>query len=80
MSRVFVNPEILNWAGQRAGLDMGDLLPKFPKLQDWLEGGLAPTLKQLGPGDSGDIILYSICKTLKGQWAQAGNVIPPKKG
>ncbi|MGE4345697.1 MAG: hypothetical protein AB7F20_15750 [Geoalkalibacter sp.] len=47
MNRVFVNPEILQWAGQRAGLDVGDLLPKFPKLQDWFEGGLAPTLKQL---------------------------------
>lgn len=47
MNRVFVNPEILQWAGQRAGLDAGDLLPKFPKLPDWLEGNLAPTLKQL---------------------------------
>lgn len=47
MNRVFVNPEILQWAGQRAGLDVGDLLPKFPKLQDWFEGSLAPTLKQL---------------------------------
>ena len=47
MNRVFVNPEILHWAGQRAGLDVGDLLPKFPKLQDWLEGSLAPTMKQL---------------------------------
>lgn len=26
---------------------MGDLLSKFPKLQDWFEGSLAPTLKQL---------------------------------
>lgn len=26
---------------------MGDLLPKFPKLFDWFEGSLAPTLKQL---------------------------------
>lgn len=47
MNRVFVNPEILQWASQRAGLDVGDLLPKFPKLQDWFEGSLAPTLKQL---------------------------------
>ncbi|MDF1581415.1 MAG: ImmA/IrrE family metallo-endopeptidase [Desulfuromonadales bacterium] len=47
MNRVAVNPEILQWAGQRAGLDMGDLLPKFPKLSDWFEGSLAPTLKQL---------------------------------
>ncbi len=47
MNRVFVNPEILYWAGQRAGLEVGDLLPKFPKLQDWFEGSLAPTLKQL---------------------------------
>lgn len=47
MNRVFVNPEILQWAGQRAGLEMGDLLSKFPKLQDWFEGSLAPTLKQL---------------------------------
>lgn len=47
MNRVAINPEILHWAGQRAGLEMGDLLPKFPKLQDWFEGSLAPTLKQL---------------------------------
>lgn len=47
MSRVFVNPEVLQWAGNRAGLEVIDLLPKFPKLRDWLEGSLAPTLKQL---------------------------------
>lgn len=47
MNRVFVNPEILHWAGQRAGLEVGDLLPRFPKLQDWFEGSPAPTLKQL---------------------------------
>lgn len=47
MNRIFVNPEILQWACQRAGLGMGDLLPKFPKLQDWFEGRMAPTLKQL---------------------------------
>ncbi len=26
---------------------MGEVLPKFPKFQDWLEGGISPTLKQL---------------------------------
>ena len=47
MNRVAVNPDILHWAGQRAGLDLGELLSKFPKLQAWLHGDLAPTLKQL---------------------------------
>ncbi|MEA3544386.1 MAG: ImmA/IrrE family metallo-endopeptidase [Thermodesulfobacteriota bacterium] len=47
MARVAVNPEILQWARQRAGLSVGDLRRKFPKVADWLRGELAPTLKQL---------------------------------
>lgn len=47
MARVAVNPEILQWAVQRAGLSVGVLRRKFPKISDWLQGELAPTLKQL---------------------------------
>ncbi len=47
MNRVTVNPEILRWAGQRAGLALTDLRAKFPKVSSWLEGDLSPTLKQL---------------------------------
>ncbi|MCF6265120.1 MAG: ImmA/IrrE family metallo-endopeptidase [Desulfuromusa sp.] len=47
MTRVAVNPEILQWAGQRAGLPLDALRRKFPKVSDWFQGELAPTLKQL---------------------------------
>ncbi len=47
MSRVSVNPDILQWAGQRAGLMEDDLQRKFPKISDWRQGALQPTLKQL---------------------------------
>jgi len=47
MARVAVNPEILQWAVQRAGLSVDVLRRKFPKVSDWLQGELAPTLKQL---------------------------------
>jgi Zn-dependent peptidase ImmA (M78 family) len=47
MARVAVNPEILQWAVQRAGLSVDVLRRKFPKISDWLQGELAPTLKQL---------------------------------
>lgn len=47
MTRVAVNPEILQWAGRRAGLPFDNLRRKFPKISDWFQGKLAPTLKQL---------------------------------
>lgn len=45
--RVEVKPELLVWARQRAGIALGDLTDKFPKLRDWEEGDQAPTLRQL---------------------------------
>jgi transcriptional regulator with XRE-family HTH domain len=45
--RVAVNPELLAWARERSGVEPEDLARKFPKLAEWEEGELAPTLKQL---------------------------------
>ena len=46
-TRVPVNPDLLNWAMERAGVSADSLVGKFPKLHEWLAGELAPTLKQL---------------------------------
>ena len=47
MTRIPVNPELLTWARERAGLDMLALAGRFPKLSDWEAGELQPTLRQL---------------------------------
>ena len=47
MIRVPINPELLSWARQRAGLAQEDLTKKFAKLPDWETGAIQPTLKQL---------------------------------
>ncbi len=47
MMRVEVNPGLLHWALDRAGLSPDVFGKKFPKLGEWLEGTLSPTLKQL---------------------------------
>ena len=47
MLRVPVNPELLHWARARAGLEVEDLLGRFPKLQAWEARELEPTLNQL---------------------------------
>ena len=46
-TRVPVNPDLLHWALERAGISADALAKKFPKLNNWLGGELAPTLKQL---------------------------------
>ena len=46
-TRVPVNPDLLHWALERAGIGADALTKKFPKLNNWLGGELAPTLKQL---------------------------------
>ena len=47
MLRVSVRPELLQWARQRAGLEVEDLQKRFPKLVAWETRELQPTLKQL---------------------------------
>ncbi|MDZ7750407.1 MAG: ImmA/IrrE family metallo-endopeptidase [Gammaproteobacteria bacterium] len=47
ITRVTVNPDLLGWALERAGVSADALAGKFPKLHEWLTGELAPTLKQL---------------------------------
>ena len=46
-TRVAVNPDLLHWALERAGVRADALEKKFPKLNDWLGSELAPTLNQL---------------------------------
>ena len=47
MSRVPVNPALIQWARQRAHLAIDDLAGRFPKLAEWERGEGLPTLKQL---------------------------------
>src|SRR5829696_7333077 len=47
MIRVDVNPELLRWARERAGLATDDLISRFPKLEVWEHGAAKPTLKQI---------------------------------
>lgn len=47
MSRVEVKPQLVRWARERANLTVGDLIKKFPKLEEWELGESHPTLKQL---------------------------------
>ena len=48
MIRVPVNPEILRWARERAGVSLEALTAKFKKLPEWEDGQVQPTLKQAG--------------------------------
>jgi len=45
--RVAVTPALYEWASERSGIDAGQLLQKFPKLDLWRSGEAEPTLKQL---------------------------------
>ena len=47
MTRVPVNPGLLRWARERAGMAQADLTAKFKKLSEWETGETLPTLKQL---------------------------------
>ena len=47
MTRIPVNPELLTWARERAGLDTLALAGRFPKLSEWEAGELQPTMRQL---------------------------------
>lgn len=45
--RVGISREMLEWARERARLDMSDLSNRFPNLAKWETGEIRPTLKQL---------------------------------
>jgi transcriptional regulator with XRE-family HTH domain len=47
VNRVDVQPHLLRWARNRAGLDVPALSRRFPRLEDWEAGRSRPTLKQL---------------------------------
>ena len=46
-SRVTIQPNLLTWARERAGLSLDALANKFPKIAEWEAGELKPTLKQI---------------------------------
>ncbi|MCY4264957.1 MAG: XRE family transcriptional regulator [Gammaproteobacteria bacterium] len=47
MIRVSIEPALLRWARERAGMAPEDLTKKFSKLSEWESGLKQPTLKQL---------------------------------
>ena len=47
MTRARVNPQLLRWARERAGVAQEDLVEKFRKLPEWEDGQTRPTLKQV---------------------------------
>lgn len=47
MTRVAVRPELVQWARERAGVDVATLAVRFPKLPEWERGEVQPTFKQL---------------------------------
>ncbi len=47
MTRVPVNPALIRWARERAGVAQEDLAIRFRKLLDWERGETLPTLQQL---------------------------------
>ena len=47
MLRVAINPALIRWARERAGVVRKDLATKFKKLPEWESGETQPTLKQL---------------------------------
>jgi Zn-dependent peptidase ImmA (M78 family) len=47
MNRVEVEPRLIQWAIDRAGLSPVDLQRKFPKIDAWATGDVMPTVRQL---------------------------------
>ena len=47
MDRVDVEPKLLRWARERAGLRVDALAGRFPRIEAWERGEIRPTLKQL---------------------------------
>lgn len=46
-NRIAINPELLIWARERAGVATAALVSRFPRLAEWETGVLQPTIKQL---------------------------------
>lgn len=46
MLRVDVSPGMIRWARERAGKDVAELRGRFPRLLEWEQGEVRPTLKQ----------------------------------
>lgn len=46
MARVSINKDVLLWAIERSGLGAEIFEARFPKIHDWIEGTIQPTLKQ----------------------------------
>ena len=47
MTTVTIQPRLIRWARERAGLAVGDLVEKFPKFPLWEMGDAMPTMRQL---------------------------------
>jgi Zn-dependent peptidase ImmA (M78 family) len=47
MNRIVVSRDLLTWARERAGRDALELSGRFPKLSEWEDGSVLPTLRQL---------------------------------
>lgn len=47
VQRVDVEPTLLRWARERAGISIEDLIRRFPKYAEWEAGQVQPTCKQL---------------------------------
>ena len=45
--RVEVKPVLLRWARDRAGIQLDDLVRRFPRLARWESGEVCPTRRQL---------------------------------
>lgn len=47
MTRIAVNPALITWARERAGMDALALSKRFPKIEQWERGEVQPTLRQI---------------------------------
>ena len=61
MTRAPVNPKLLRWARERAGLEQDELAHRFPKLPEWEAGTGQPTLKQLEAFAKAVHVPVSVC-------------------
>ncbi len=47
MARANIQPDLINWACKRSGMQLAALEKRFPKLPEWLSGETQPTILQL---------------------------------